>query len=364
MLQLGRFRGVPVVIAPSWLIIGVLLTAVYGPIVDDAVTGIGAGTAYLAAFGFSVLFGLCVLAHELGHTIVSMVLGHPVRRVVLFLLGGVSEIEGEPERARDELLIASAGPLVSGLIAAGAWFGYHALPSGSLGGVVLALLSWSNIILTVFNLLPGLPLDGGRLLRAVVWALGGTPLRGTKVAAWTGRVVAVLVAASGFVVRGSTWDVVAAAMTAVLGLYLWTAATQALRLADLMARLPDVTVSALLRPGLMLPSDVSVAEALRRTWEGNARGVVLLDRDDRPSAIVDESLIGAVPMDRRPWTQASEVARPLEPGLILPLGLHGKALLSRMRETPAHEYLVVAEDGSPAGILATADFARRLQGQP
>jgi hypothetical protein len=200
------------------------------------------------------------------------------------------------------------------------------------------------------------------LLRATVWALGGTAQLGTKVAAWAGRVVAVLVAASGFVVPRSSWDAVAAATTAILGFYLWTAATQALRLADLMARLPDVTVAALLRPGLMLPSDVSVAEALRRTWEGNARGVVLLDRNDRPSAIVDESLIGAVPVERRPWTQATEVARPLEPGLILPLGLHGRALLNRMRDTPAHEYLVVADDGSPAGILATVDFARRLQG--
>ena len=90
---------------------------------------------------------------------------------------------------------------------------------------------------------------------------------------------------------------------------------------------------------------------------------MLVDAADRPSAIVDESRIGAVPPDRRPWMQAAEVARPLEPGLILPVGLEGRELLDRMRRTPAREYLVVADDGSPAGIVTTADFARQLQGR-
>ena len=363
MLRLGRFRGVPVLISPSWLVIGLLLTLVYGPLVDDSVDGISASTAYLSAFGFSLVFGLCVLAHELGHTTVSLALGHPVRRVVLFLLGGVSEIDGEPERARDELLIAVAGPAVSALIAGGAWLAFRSTTPGTLLHVILALLVWSNLVVAGFNLLPGLPLDGGRLVRGAVWAFGGSPLRGTKVAAWSGRVVAVLVALSGFVVRDGSVSFASSALSAIMGLYLWAGASQALRFADLSSRLHLVTVAGLLRPGVLVPSDISVAEALRRAAEGQARGVVLVDAADRPSAIVDESRIGAVPADRRPWTQAAEVARPLEPGLILPLGLEGRDLLDRMRQTPAREYLVVAADGSPAGIVTTADFARQLQGR-
>src|SRR5581483_8620203 len=92
-LPLGRVRGVPVYVAPSWLVIAALLTAIYAPLIRDAVPDVDANTAYLAAAGFALLFGGCVLAHEIGHTLVSLALGYPVRRVVLFALGGVSELD-------------------------------------------------------------------------------------------------------------------------------------------------------------------------------------------------------------------------------------------------------------------------------
>ena len=138
-----------------------------------------------------MLFALCVLAHELGHTAVSLLLRHPVRRVVIFLLGGVSEIEREPDRPRDEFLIAAAGPLVSVVLAALAALGYLATAHHSMLGVLLLLLTWANGVVVVFNVLPGLPLDGGRLVRAAIWALTKSRLTGTLIGAWAGRVVAV-----------------------------------------------------------------------------------------------------------------------------------------------------------------------------
>jgi Zn-dependent protease/CBS domain-containing protein len=362
MLQLGRIRGVPVLVAPSWLIVGLLLTVIYGPIVNKAVPSVSGSTAYLAALGFSILFGLCILAHELGHTLVSLALGHPVRRVVLFALGGVSEIEDEPSRPRDELLIAATGPLVSLLIAGAAWIGYDASPAGQLSTALLGLLWWSNLVLAIFNLLPGLPLDGGRLLRATVCAFGVSQVNGTRVAAWAGRVVAVVVAGFGLLADRTSLGFGAGIFSVALAAYLWFGATQSLRVAGLFSKLPEVDVTELLRPGLFVPADLTVAEALRRVWNGNARGIVLVDSSERPSAIVDESLIGGVPPDRRPWTPVVDVARPMEPGLMIPDGLDAPALLQRMRATPAHEYLVVRADGSPAGIIATRDFAVRLQG--
>lgn len=362
MLPVGRFFGVPIYFAPSWLLIAGLLTVYYAPIVDDVVAGVSASTSYLLAALFAVLFAVCVLAHELGHTAVSLALGNPVRRVVIFLLGGVSEIERDPDRPRDEFLVAVAGPLVSLLIAGAAAGSYQLVDGATLPGVLLGLLVWSNLIVAVFNLLPGLPLDGGRVLRAAVWATGPSRLSATRVAAWTGRGVAVLVAVSGLLVDRSSWGFTAGLFSIALAAYLWFGASQSLRVGELMERLPDVNLDALLRPGLLVPADLSVAEALRRVWGGNARGLVLVDTADQPRAIVDEALIGAVPPERRPWTQLSEVARPLEPGLILQLGLAGQDLLSAVRATPAHEYLVVHEDGSPAGILAMADLAATLQG--
>ncbi|MGI8677707.1 MAG: site-2 protease family protein [Jatrophihabitans sp.] len=362
MLTLGRIRGVPIEVAPSWLLIGLLLTAVYGPIVHDAVPGVSNSTAYLASLGFSVVFALCILAHELGHTLVSGALGYPVKRVVLFLLGGVSEIEGEPTRARHELLISVAGPLVSVLLAAGAFGGYVATDAASLPGVLFALLAWSNIILAAFNLLPGLPLDGGRILRAAVWGCGASASTGTRVAAWSGRVLAVLVAAAALALDRGPDGIAAAILTFVLAGYLWVSASQSLKVAELMGRLPEVDVASLLRPGLLVPADLSIAEALRRVWETNARGLVVLDRSEQPSAIVDEHAIELVPPERRAWVAVNEVARPLEPGLLVPAGLGAKDLLEHMQRTPAREYLVVETDGSPAGIIATADFASKLKG--
>lgn len=362
MLRVGRFFGVPIFFAPSWLFIAALLTVYYAPIVTDAVPDTSASTAYLLSAVFAVLFAGCVLAHELGHTAVSLVLGNPVRRVVIFLLGGVSELERDPSRPRDEFLVAAAGPLVSLLLAGAAFGGYQFVDGATLPGVLLALLVWSNLIVAVFNLLPGLPLDGGRLLRAGVWAIGPSRLTATRAAAWSGRGLAVLVAVSGLVVDRSSWGLTAGLLSIALAVYLWFGATQSLKVGELMERLPNVSLEALLRPGLLVPSDLSVAEALRRVWSGNARGIVLVDTTDQPRAIVDEELIGAVPPERRAWTQLSEVARPLEPGLILPTGLAGEDLLSAVRATPAHEYLVVNDDGSPAGILAVADLAAKLQG--
>jgi Zn-dependent protease len=360
-LVVGRIRGVPLVVSPSWLVIAVLLAAVYAPIIENALPQAGRVTAYSAAIGFALLFGLCVLAHEVGHTLVSLRLGHPVRRVVLFALGGVSEMDSEPERARDELLIAGAGPLVSLLLAGAAGAGFAAAPAGQLGTVLLGLLCWSNLVLAVFNLLPGLPLDGGRLLRAAVCSFGARPLTGTRVASWSGRVVALGVAASGLVADRSSLGIAAGAFSIGLAGYLWIAATQSLKAGELQALLPGIAVPELVRPGMFLPDDVSVGEALRRAWEAQARGLVLVDAAQRPTAIVDESLIGAIPPERRAWTPVTAVARALEPGLMLPDSIDADGLLRMMQATPAREYLVLHPDGSAAGIIATRDFARRLR---
>lgn len=357
---MGRFRGVPIVVTPSWLIVAVLLAALYAPVIDRAVPNMSRGGSYLAAAGFALLFGGCVLAHELGHTAVSLALGHPVRRVVLFALGGASEMATEPERARDELLIAGSGPLVSLVIAGASWLGYDAAPAGGLPAALLGLVAWTNLLLAAFNLLPGLPLDGGRLLRAAASGLGARPATATRVAGWSGRLLAIAVAVVGLLANRSSGPVAAGVFIIALAGYLWLAASQSLRYASLLDRLPRVSVPELLRPGVFVPADLSVNEALHRAWQSEARGLVLLDASAHPSAIVDEALIGAIPPEQRAGTPVTDVARPLEPGLMIPADIDAAGLLRRMQTTPSHEYLVVRPDGSAAGIIAARDFASRL----
>lgn len=361
LVPVGRFFGVPIYFAPSWFVIATFLTIYYAPVVKEYVDGISASSAYLLSFAYAVLFALCVLAHELGHTAMSLLLKRPVRRVVIFLLGGISEMEREPERPRDEFLVAAAGPFVSALLTGAAALAAMAAPANSMIGALLVLLFWSNLVVVGFNLLPGLPLDGGRLLRAGVWAVARSRVTGTRASATTGRAFAVLVALTGLVADRTALGFGAGLLSIVLAVYMWVAAGQALRVAELMERVPTVNLERLLRPGLLVPSDISVAEALRRIWSGHARGLVLTDAQDRPAAIVDEAQIASVPPEQRPWTQVTSVARPLERGLVLPVNLSGSDLLDAVRRTPANEYLVVNADGSPAGILATVDLAAALQ---
>jgi Zn-dependent protease len=361
MLSLGRFFGVPVYFAPSWLVIAALLTATYGPVVERSVPRISSSSAYLLAFAYSVLFALCVLAHELGHTAVSLRLGLPVKRVVIFLLGGISEIEREPDRPRAEFFIAAAGPLVSAALAGLCALAATHLDAHSMLGVLAQLLFWGNAIVFVFNLLPGLPLDGGRLLRSLVWAASRSRLTGTKAGAWAGRILAGGVLALAAIANTRSDGIVGGLVGVILAGYLWFGASQSLKHATLLDRLPRVSLEALLRPGLLVPADLSVDAALRRMWQGRARGLVLVDAADRPAAIVDEARVNTVPMDQRPWVPLSALARPLEDGLILRRGLDGEALLDAVRRTPASEYLVVDDDGAPAGILATADLAAALR---
>jgi len=234
------------------------------------------------------------------------------------------------------------------------------VPGATLPAALLGLLAWSNLLLAVFNLLPGLPLDGGRLLRAAASGLGARPATATRIAAWSGRVLAMGVAAVGLFAERDSGPASAGIFTIALAAYLWIAASQSLNYAAVLDKLPRVSVRELLRPGMFVPEDLSVSEALRRAWEARARGLVLVDAASQPSAIVDEVLIGAVPPPQRPWIPVSTVARPLEPGLIVPESIDAAGLLRRMQATPSRKYLAVRPDGSAAGIIAARDFADRL----
>jgi len=363
-LPVGRFFGVPIYLSLSWLVIAAIITVSYSDLVQTYVVGITRGGAYLVAFGIAVLLALSLLAHELGHVAMSLALGMRVRRVVIFLLGGVSEIEGETRRPGEEYLIAIAGPLVS-LLLAGVGGALSPLTrSGTVLHMVVLWLTWSNLLVLVFNLLPGLPLDGGKVLRAGVWALTRSRLTATRAAAWCGRGVAVLVVVgSVFLIREDDFAVALTNMViaCLLAGFIWVGASQSLQVAAVHSRLPMLRVSDLVRPAIEVPADLPVSEALRRAWDSRSQGLVVVDGDGRPTALVSEAHVLALPEQRRPWTTVSQVARQLEPGLTLPDSTAGEAVLDAVRATPASEYLVVGRDGRSVGVLATNDVAVLLR---
>jgi Zn-dependent protease len=359
-LRLARVRGVPIYLSPAWLFVIVLLALVYAPVLQERLPGLSGAAASGAAVVFGVLLLLSVLLHELGHALTARLFGVRVEAITLWMLGGYTEMEREPETPPGEFLVAAAGPLVSlGLGGAGIVTALL-LPSGTLASEVVWQIAATNVLLAFFNLLPGLPLDGGGIVRSLVWLATGDRHTGTAAAGWSGRVIAVLVVAGGVALSlAEQGTFVGLLFTMLVGAFLWTSASQAILAARFARRLPLLDLQSLMRRALAVPGDLPLAEALRRAEAAGARAVVVTDSAGHATGIVAEHAAQAVPAERRPWVTAMAVARSLAPGMILPLQLRGEALLRALAAYPSSEYLVGAAD-NVAGVLVASDVAQRL----
>ncbi|WP_030839210.1 site-2 protease family protein [Streptomyces hygroscopicus] len=366
---MGRPFGVPVYVSPSWFLVAALITWVFGGQLDRVLPELGAAR-YLVSLFFAVAFYASVLVHELAHTVAALRFKLPVRRIQLQFFGGVSEIEKETETPGREFVLAFVGPLLSLVLSGLFYLGMLFVEPDTVPGVLLAGLMISNLIVAAFNLLPGLPLDGGRMLRAVVWKLSGKPMTGTVAAAWSGRALAVavlvglplLTQAGGLGEEpqsfGSVDSLTDALLAAILAAIIWTGAGNSLRMARLRERLPDLRARTLTRRAVPVAADTPLSEALRRANEAGARALVVVDGHGTPTAVVREAAIVGIPEHRRPWVAVSGLAQDLKDGMRVSAELTGEDLLDTLRATPATEYLVVEETGEIYGVLSTADVER------
>jgi len=357
-IRIGQVAGIDILVRASWFLIAVLIAMLLGPRIGQAAPGLGGGLAYLAGLVFAVLLYLSVLLHELSHALAAKAYKLPVRSVTLHFLGGVTEIDGEPQTPVREFVVAVVGPLTSiavGLAALGAAL---VTPQDTLVRLMLDGLAGANIVVGALNLVPGLPLDGGRILRSLVWWVSRRPHLATTVAGWSGRGVAVLAVASPLLLEElGVFDARAIdfVLAAVIGLFLWQGATQALIGAKIRSRLPALKARLLARRAIAVPPDLPLSEALRRASGAEAGAMVVVTADGRPSAVVNEAAVTATPEARRPWVACSAVARDLQPGLLLEADLDGERLLRAMQATPASEYVLLEPSGDVYGVLATAD---------
>ncbi|WP_329246422.1 site-2 protease family protein [Streptomyces sp. NBC_01478] len=368
-LLMGRPFGVPVYVAPSWFLVAALITWVFGGQLDRVLPELGAAR-YLVALFFAVAFYGSVLVHELAHTVAALRFKLPVRRIQLQFFGGVSEIEKEAETPGREFVLAFVGPLLSLILSGIFYLAMLPVEPGTVPGVLLAGLMVSNLIVAAFNLLPGLPLDGGRMLRAVVWKITGRPMSGTIAAAWVGRALAVsvliglpLLTQTGALGTNtediSGMDTVTdALLAAILAAIIWTGAGNSLRMARLREHLPELRARNLTRRAVPVETNTPLSEALRRANAAGARALVVVDADGQPLSLVREAAIVGVPEHRRPWVVVSGLAQDLTDGMRVSAELAGEDLLDALRATPATEYLVVEETGEIYGVLSAADVER------
>lgn len=361
-IRIGQIAGVDVLITASWFLIAGLIAVVMAPHVEEVEPGLGFGK-YVAGFAFAVVLYLSVLLHEASHAIMAKHYGHPVSSITLHFLGGMTAIEGESRRPREEFLIAVVGPLTSIAVGLGALLLHLVTPDGLLLMAVDGL-AIANLIVGVLNLIPGLPLDGGRVLKAGVWSLTDNVHKGTLAAGWGGRTVAVaalfwpLAQESVLGVEPEFMDYV---LSFVIAAFLWTGATAAMQSARLRRRLPSIIARDLARRTLTVPDDLPVAEAVRRAQEAEAGSIVTVSTAGEPIGIVNEAALLATPEERRPWLAVSTLARTLEKGMTLPASILGEDLIRAITFLPAHEYLLLEDDGSIFGVLSTADVDRAFR---
>jgi Zn-dependent protease len=361
---IARPFGIPVFISPWWFVVAAVLVVLYSN--SNTLPGTVQNTVprYLVAVAFVILLYLSVLVHELSHSLVARGFKLPVRRILLYPLGGFSEIEQEPPTPGQEFLVSAAGPAMSFALA-GLGIGVNVVfDSHGIGRVLIDRVILANLVVGVFNLLPGLPLDGGRVLRAILWKLTGKAAYSTVLAAWAGRVLALALAAVvlarptgefGLADGYGIWLVAIAA-------FMWMSAGQALRSAKVRERLPALQARALARRAIPIPSNLPLAEAIRRADLAQARALVVVDHDAKPIAIVNEGAVIATPEQRRPWIDAGSLARTLDPDMILSADLSGMDLIEAVRRAPASEYLLVEPSGQVYGVLATADLDHAFAG--
>lgn len=356
-----RIRGVPIRLDVSWLLICGLVVYLFVTRFTVMLRPYGPGAVFAAAFAATVLFFASILAHELGHALTSLDRGIPVTGVTLFLLGGVTESSREPARARDEFVIVGAGPFVSLVLAAGFGLLFAIRPDTSPYGVVTGYLAWMNLALAVFNVLPGYPLDGGRLLRALFWGASGRQDAATRWAARVGQAFALSLVLGGLngvfgrpvAEPDGLAGIVVATLAAnglwsvLVGVFLLRGASDAHRRAAARERVDQHTIAELMGTAPpTLPADLTVGQAGPRIASAPS---LLFPVGDPMVGGITHGALDAVPLSVRDTTTLGAIALGVEE-VTVDVATPLSVAIGMLRETP-YRMLIVVEDGQPVGLL-------------
>jgi Zn-dependent protease/CBS domain-containing protein len=359
---IGRVRGIKLTMRFTWLPVAMLLALGFASVIGQQFPELGSWR-YVASFAFVVAFTASILIHELAHALVALRFGISVTEINLGFFAAGTHIEGERKSPFEEFAVSVVGPLASLLVGGLAYLGSRAVDEG-VGYVALFELAIANLIVGVTNLLPGLPLDGGWVLRALVWKLTGNMHKGTIAAAWAGRLIAIAVLAAPVILE-RVFDrqptLVDFIIALAVGFFLWMGSTASLMQARLRSKLPSLQVRTLARRAIAVHAGTPISEAVRLAAGAQAGAVVVIDGDDKPHALVSESAVNAVAQNQRPWTTVGEVATRIGAGHIIGVNDTGEEILSTLRENPASEYLVLDANGQVYGVLATTDVEQAFK---
>lgn len=378
--QLLKIRGIPVRIHPSWFVILLLVTlALERSYRSQLSEQLGTAPIWLVALATALLLFVSVLLHELGHSLVALAQGVKVRSITLFLLGGVASVERECATARGAFLVAAAGPAVSLLLGASLWQGHHAVThlSPVLGQMALDL-AMLNLTLGLFNLLPGLPLDGGLIVKALVWQVTGSQRRGIEIANACGRFLSWMAIGLGsyMLLRGGG---IGGAWLMLLGWFGLGAARSQQQLLQVQRALRDLTVKEVAQRRFRV---LEASSSLRQLSELRLREFIAPQPSsgpaktrggggaDEPSpdwllvcdqgrwkGVIDDRPLQELPVQRWDRERVGDHLRPLDslPSIGEADPLWQAAL--KLEESGAARLLVLSPAGLPSGTLEKPELA-------
>jgi Zn-dependent protease/CBS domain-containing protein len=361
-ITLGHVAGIRIAVHYTWLFVFLLvswsLAAGYFP---SRFPGQDPIAYWVAGAVSSLLLFASVLIHELGHSLVAIRRGVPVRSITLFIFGGVSALEQEPSSAGDEFLIAVAGPLTSFVLAGIFWGLSQLVPEVSAPGAVLFYTAMLNLILGVFNLLPGFPLDGGRVLRAIVWGVTGSLHRATQIASYVGQGIGLLLIFVGLgqVLLGVGF--LNGLWTAFIGWFLNGAAEQTRQAQEMRESLAGVRVQNLMDPQPVIADpSMSLEEFVDDYVIRRGRRALPVSEDGRLMGLVSITDAREVPRAAWPATSVERVMTRVPLKTVTPeTGL--EEALALLAEGDFHQLPVVDGAGRLVGMLSRADVLRYLR---
>jgi Zn-dependent protease/CBS domain-containing protein len=355
--KLVTIAGIRIVVHPSWFIIFALVVASLASLGGMTVGGrLPDVPRWIVAVLVAFLFFVSVLIHELAHALVARWRGVRVSSITLFLFGGAAALDEQPPTASTEALVAAAGPLSSAILG-GLFIGGAALfmeVPGQLGDIAVWTCRWlglSNLALAAFNVIPGFPMDGGRILRAAVWGLTKDFMKATRVASIVGRVVGQLV------IIGGLWislegDVIDGVWMVLIGWFLNRAATVSWRQVVVERLVEGIVVRDVMEPNVPVVSQYLTLDTLAdQTTMNGQPGFYAVTVGDELVGTIDVNQIRRVPKNRRTTTRVGDVMR------------RGDAILTLTEPQPILEAVTRFEQsGAPAIPVVAVDDAKRLLG--